>query len=46
MLVMATIVGLMVTASMTDKSEALRKSVVRTLTPVGLIGGAFSVIMF
>lgn len=46
MLVMATIVGLMVTASMKDKPEALRKSVVRTLTPVGLIGGAFSVIMF
>lgn len=46
MLVMATVVGLMVTAGMKDKSEVLRKSVVRTLTPVGLIGGAFSVMMF
>lgn len=46
MLVMATIVGLMVTSGMKDKDAATRKDVVRTLTPVGLIGGAFAVIMF
>lgn len=46
MLVMAAIVGLVVVASMRDQPEALRKSVVRTLAPVGLIGGAFSVVMF
>lgn len=46
MLVMATIVGLMVVSAMKDKSDALKKDVVRTLTPVGLIGGAVAVIMF
>ena len=46
MLVMAAIVGLMVVASMKDKSIALRKSVVRAITPMGMIGGMVSVVMF
>lgn len=46
MLVMAAIVGLMVAAAMKDQPPALRASVVRTLAPFGLIGGAFAVIMF
>ncbi|MCU0755024.1 MAG: cytochrome ubiquinol oxidase subunit I [Xanthomonadales bacterium] len=46
MLVMAAIVGFMVIAAMRDQPPALRTSVVRTLAPVGLIGGAISVIMF
>jgi hypothetical protein len=46
MMVMAAIVGLMVVAAMKDQAVELRSSVVRTLAPFGLIGGAFSVIMF
>jgi hypothetical protein len=46
MLVMATVVGLMVVSAMKDKSDTLKKDVVRTLTPVGLLGGAVAVIMF
>lgn len=46
MLVMAAIVGLLVASMMRDQPEALRKSVVRTLAPFGLIGGAIAVIMF
>lgn len=46
MLVMAAVVGLMVVAGMKDKPEALRKSVVRTIAPMGLLGGAVAVIMF
>lgn len=44
MLVMAAVVGLMVASRMQD--QALRKSIVRMLVPVGLIGGLFAVMMF
>lgn len=44
MLVMAVIVGLMVASRMQD--QALRRSVVKFLTPIGLVGGLFSVMMF
>lgn len=44
MVVMATIVGLMVASRMHD--AALRKSVVRFLSPIGLVGGLFAVMMF
>ncbi len=44
MLVMATVVGLMVASS--TKDQELRKSVVRFLTPIGLVGGLFAVMMF
>jgi hypothetical protein len=44
MLVMAVVVGLMVASRMTDL--ALRKSVIRFLTPIGLGGGLLAVMMF
>jgi len=44
MLVMAAVVGLMVASRMKDL--ALRKSVVRFIAPIGLIGGLFAVMMF
>jgi len=44
MVVMAVIVGLMVASRIKD--QVLRKSVVRFLAPIGLIGGLFAVMMF
>lgn len=44
MLVMAAVVGLMVASRLQD--AALRRSVVRFITPVGLAGGLFAVMMF
>ncbi|MCS6995465.1 MAG: cytochrome c [Casimicrobiaceae bacterium] len=44
MFVMAVIVGLMVASRLKD--EALRRSVVRMLAPIGLVGGLFAVMMF
>lgn len=44
MLVMAAVVGLIVVSRVEDR--ALRKSVVRLLVPLGLIGGLFAVMMF
>jgi len=44
MLVMATVVGFMVAAGIKDCE--LKRSVVRMLAPVGLVGGLFSVMMF
>lgn len=46
MLVMATLVGLMVLASMKHLAAAIRISIVRTLAPIGMIGGAIAVMMF
>lgn len=46
MLVMAAVVGLMVVSAMRDQPESMRISVVRSIAPVGLLGGAFSAIMF
>lgn len=44
MFVMATLVGLMVASRLTDLD--LRRSVVRFLVPIGLVGGLFAVMMF
>ena len=44
MLVMAVVVGLMVASRMKDLE--LRRSVVKFLAPIGLVGGLFSVMMF
>lgn len=44
MLVMAVVVGLMVASRIKDL--ALRRSVVRFLAPIGLVGGLFAVMMF
>jgi mono/diheme cytochrome c family protein len=44
MFVMATVVGLMVASRIKDMQ--LRRSVVRFLTPIGLVGGLFAVMMF
>ena len=44
MLVMATVVGLIVASRLDD--QALRRSVVKFLTPIGLIAGLFAVMMF
>ena len=44
MLVMAAVVGLMVASRLKD--DGLRKSVVRSLAPIGLVAGLFSVMMF
>jgi hypothetical protein len=44
MFVMATLVGLMVASRIKDL--ALRRSVVRFLAPIGLVGGLFAVMMF
>jgi len=44
MLVMAVIVGLMVASRMKDME--LRRSVVKFLAPIGLVGGLFAVMMF
>lgn len=44
MFVMATLVGLMVASR--QKDPALRRSVVRFLAPIGLVGGLFAVMMF
>jgi len=44
MFVMAAVVGLMVASRLKD--AALRKSVVRFLAPIGLVGGLFAVMMF
>lgn len=44
MIVMAAIVGLMVASRVKDM--VLRKSVVRFLAPIGLVGGLFAVMMF
>lgn len=44
MFVMATVVGLMVASRIKDMP--LRRSVVRFLTPIGLVGGLFAVMMF
>nr|WP_315465166.1 cytochrome c [uncultured Rhodoferax sp.] len=44
MLVMAVVVGLMVASRMKDLD--LRRSVVKFLTPIGLVGGLFAVMMF
>jgi hypothetical protein len=44
MLVMAVVVGLMVASRMEDL--ALRRSVVKFLAPIGLVGGLFAVMMF
>lgn len=44
MLVMAVIVGLMVASRMKDLD--LRRSVVKFLAPIGLVGGLFAVMMF
>lgn len=44
MLVMAVVVGLMVASRMKDLE--LRRSVVRFLAPIGLVGGLFAVMMF
>jgi hypothetical protein len=44
MLVMATVVGFMVAAGIKDQD--LKRSVVRMVAPVGLVGGLFSVMMF
>jgi hypothetical protein len=46
MLVMAVIVGLVVAGAMKDKPLALRTEVVRTMVPMGLVGGALAVLMF
>lgn len=44
MFVMATLVGLMVASR--ERDPALRRSVVRFLAPIGLVGGLFAVMMF
>ena len=44
MLVMAAVVGLIVASGLRD--NALRRSVVRLMTPIGLVGGLFAVMMF
>ncbi|MDM7456775.1 MAG: cytochrome c [Tepidimonas sp.] len=44
MMVMAVVVGLMVASRMKDLE--LRRSVVKFLTPIGLVGGLFAVMMF
>ncbi|WP_133492998.1 cytochrome c [Alcanivorax sp. 24] len=46
MLVMAVIVGLMIAGSMREKSPALRIEAVRTIVPMGILGGALAVLMF
>lgn len=44
MFVMAAVVGLMVVSR--EKDAALRRSVVRFIAPIGLVGGLFAVMMF